>query len=50
MCCCCPGRAADVRRLPAAVLIAVGIGWGVVEAVPRLVDRAVLRILARNTK
>ena len=39
-----------MRRCPAVVLIAVGIGWGVWEALPRLVDRAVLRILAGHQK
>ena len=39
-----------MRRCPAVVLIAVGVAWGVASAVPRLVDRAVLRILAGNTK
>ena len=39
-----------MRRCPAVVLIAVGVAWGVAEALPRLVDRAVLRILAGNTE
>ena len=38
------------RYAVAALLVGVGVGWGLLEVVPRLVDRAVLRILAGNTK
>lgn len=38
-----------MHYIPAVALIAAGIVWGLAEAVPRLVDRAVLRILAGNT-